>query len=155
MKKIFFISSSGGHFKQLFKLEGLMKNCDPYLILEDNKSISWISEENSNVYFIPGSVKGRAVGIYINFFKIMLISIKLFRKVKPDVIISTGSNFVLPFFICSKLFNVKSIYILTYARIYSKSLGLRLFYYLADEFIVQWEQQIKNFPKAKFFGGIY
>ena len=155
MKKIFFISSSGGHFKQLFKLESLMKNNHSYLILEDNKSISWILEQNYKVYFIPGSVKGRALGLYFNFFKIMMISIKLFIKVRPDIIISTGSNFVLPFFICSKLFSVKSIYILTYARIYSKSLGLKMFYFLADEFIVQWEDQIKNFPKAKFFGGIY
>ena len=49
----------------------------------------------------------------------------------------------------------KIIYIESFARVDNASLTGKLFYKIADVFIVQWEELLKIYPKAIYGGGIF
>ena len=57
--------------------------------------------------------------------------------------------------ILGKIFGSKVIYIETFANTNKKTATGRLIYPIADLFIVQWEEMLKLYPKAKYEGRIY
>ena len=53
-----------------------------------------------------------------------------------------------------KIFGSKIIYIETFANINKKTATGRLIYPIADLFLVQWEEMLELYPKAKYRGGL-
>jgi beta-1,4-N-acetylglucosaminyltransferase len=149
MKKICFISSSGGHFEQLKMLQPIMKT-DSFIIKE---KIDGIDMKGDNYYLQQINRKEILfiIKILFNTFKSLII----FVKEKPDIVICTGSLSTIPFCIISKAFNAKLIYIESYAKVETGSLTGRLMYLIADKFYVQWREMLNVFPNAIFKGGIY
>ena len=49
----------------------------------------------------------------------------------------------------------KVIFIESFAKKKTRTLSGRIVYPIATVFIVQWEEMLKFYPKAKYFGGIY
>ena len=84
-----------------------------------------------------------------------MISLKIFFKEKPDVVISTGVLATIPMCLICKLFKRKLIYIESFAKVTSPTLSGKLLYKYADRFYVQWESMLKIYPKAIYLGGIY
>ncbi len=76
-------------------------------------------------------------------------------KEKPDIIVSTGALVTCPISLLGKLMRKKIIYIESFARVDNASLTGKLFYKIADVFIVQWEELLKIYPKAIYGGGIF
>ena len=87
----------------------------------------------------------------INLFK----TIYLYFKIRPKYIVTTGTHTAGPMCILGKIFGSKIIYIETFANRHSKTATGRLIYKFADLFIVQWEEMLKIYPKAKLGGSIY
>ena len=83
------------------------------------------------------------------------ISLYIFFKVKPDVVITTGAHTAGPMCCIAKIFRKKIIFIETMANISKKTITGRLVYLFADLFIVQWESMLKLYPKAVYKGLIY
>ena len=79
----------------------------------------------------------------------------LFLKFKPDVVVTTGAHTCVAMCYIAKLFRKKVIYIESFARRDSKSLSGKIIYPISNLFIVQWEEMLKFYPKAKYFGSIY
>ncbi len=71
------------------------------------------------------------------------------------VIITTGTHTAGPMCYIGKIFGSKIIYIETLANSNTKTATGRLIYPIADLFIVQWEDMLKLYPKAKYWGMIY
>lgn len=80
---------------------------------------------------------------------------KVLRKEKPDLIISSGAAVAVPFFWLGKLFGAKTIYIEVFDRIDKPTVTGKMVYPVTDEFIVQWEEMKKVYPKAKNLGSIF
>ena len=82
-------------------------------------------------------------------------SVYLYFKIKPKVIVTTGTHTVGPICCLGKLFGCKIIYIETYANRNKKTATGRIIYHFADLFIVQWEEMLKLYPKAVYGGSIF
>ena len=82
------------------------------------------------------------------------MAIKILKKEKPDVIISSGAAVAVPFFYIGKIFKAKTIYIEVYDRIELPTLTGKLVYPVTDKFILQWEEQKKFYNKGVNIGGI-
>ena len=80
---------------------------------------------------------------------------KVLRKEKPDILVSSGAAVAVPFFYLGKLFGKKLIYIEVFDRVDKPTLTGRLVYPITDQFIVQWEEQLKVYPKAINLGSIF
>ena len=85
-----------------------------------------------------------------NLIKNTFVAWKVLRKEKPDILRD---------YLLSKKKNTTqanpSIYIEVFDRVDKPTLTGRLVYPIVDEFIVQWEEQLKVYPKAKNFGSIF
>ena len=79
----------------------------------------------------------------------------LLLKEKPDLIISTGADVAVSTCIFGKLMRIKMIYIESGGYVTTPSISGRLVYPFADLFIVQWEEALKNFPKAVCGGPLF
>jgi UDP-N-acetylglucosamine:LPS N-acetylglucosamine transferase len=89
-----------------------------------------------------------------NLVRNTFLAIKVLRREKPDVIISDGAAVAVPFFYIGKILRSKLIFIEVYDRIDSPTLTGRMVYPITDIFVLQWEEQKKNYKKGLFWGQI-
>ena len=147
MKKVLFISSTGGHLKELMKLEPLFKNYDYSIITEKDIATEKL-KERYRVYYVPYSTRSKIISYFFKYTFVILKSIILFIRIKPDAIVSTGTHTAIPICFLGKVFNKKIVYIETYANITRKTLTGKMIYPISDLFIVQWNEMKKLYPKA-------
>lgn len=156
MKKVLFISSTGGHLEQLLHLEETMQSYHSFIVTEKNSITKKLrSKSKHQVHFVPYFSRRRNWFWIFIFIGIIFKSLYLFIKIRPDTIVSTGAGCVIPMFFIGKLFGKKLIFIETYSRRKSKTLSGRVCYPLCDTFLVQWKSLKEIYPKAKYIGPIY
>lgn len=154
MKKVLFISSTGGHLAELLQLKSLFKKYESYLITEKTKSTKELKIDADVKYLVYGTKHHLFTYIFkflFNCFK----SLYYIIKINPDVIITTGAHTAVPMCYLGFILRKKVIYIETFANSNSKTLSGRLVYPIADIFIVQWESMLEQYPKAIYGGWIY
>lgn len=156
MKKVLFISSTGGHLSEMLQLKDLFKKYDYHIITENTKSNKNLKKKYPNkVNYLVYGTKDHKI---IYPFKLLYNSFKslfLYFKIHPDYIITTGAHTAGPMCYIAKIFGSKIIYIETFANIETKTITGKLIYPIADLFIVQWDNMLKFYPKAINGGWIY
>jgi len=100
-------------------------------------------------------INRKEIAFIPKFIGTFVKSLYILIKEKPDVIISTGALATFPVCLLGKILRKKIIYIESFARVETASLTGKLVYPFADEFIVQWEEMLLIYPKAKYGGGIF
>lgn len=148
--KVCLVGSSGGHLTHLYLLKPFWEEKERFWVTfgkEDAKSIL----ENEKMYecYFPTNRNIK------NLIKNTFLAIKIIRKEKPKLIISSGAGVAVPFFYIGKIFHAKTIFIEVFDRIDKPTITGKLVYPVTDIFIVQWEEMKKVYPKAINLGGIF
>ena len=156
MKKVLFISSTGGHLTEMMRLEQLFSEYDFRIITEYTPSAIYLEKKyagkvNYLLYGTKDHLFTYPWKLLANCFK----SLYYYVRFRPKYIITTGAHTAGPICCIGKLFGSKIIYIESFANIYTKTVTGRLIYHFADLFIVQWESMLKLYPKATYGGWIY
>ncbi len=156
MKKVMFISSTGGHLSELLQLKPLFDEYDYCLVTEKTKSTIALSEKYAGkTHYLVYGTKSHLFPYLFKFSFNILKSLFLMIKIKPDVVVTTGTHTAVPMCFLAKLLGKKVIYIETFANRKTKTKTGSLIYPIADVFIVQWESMLELYPKAVFGGWIY
>lgn len=152
-KKICLISSSGGHFEQLLMLRKLEEKYDVFITTEKTK----YNKNDKKINHYVMQVNRKELLFPIKMLIILIESLYIFLKEKPDVIISTGVLAAIPMLFIGHFFKKKIIYIESFAKINSPTMTGKLIYkkHIADRFYVQWETMKEFYPDAIYLGGIY
>lgn len=148
--KICLVGSSGGHLAHLNMLKPFWKDEERFWVTfdkEDARSI--LKDEKMYSCHFPTNRNLK------NLIKNTFLAIKVLKKEKPDVVISSGAAVAVPFFYIGKLFGAKTVYIEVFDRIDKPTVTGKLVYPVTDKFIVQWEEMKKVYPKAINFGSIF
>ena len=156
MKKVLFISSTGGHLSEMMMLNSMFKKYDYHIITEKTKATKGLKNKYKNK--INYMVYGTKDHIFVYPFKLLINSIKsvyYYFKIRPEFIVTTGAHTAGPICVLGHLFGSKIIYIETFANRKSKTITGKLIYKFADLFIVQWESMKELYPKAIYGGWIY
>jgi len=153
MKKICLISSSGGHFEQLLMLKQLEKDYKIFIVTEKTK----YNKDDKKINYFISQVNRKEILFFPKMIGIMIKSLFIFLKEKPDVVISTGVLAAIPMLFIGHVFKKKVIYIESFAKISSPTMTGNLVYKKkwADQFYVQWETMKEFYPDAICEGGIY
>ena len=156
MKKVLFISSTGGHLSEMMMLKDLFKKYDYHIITEKTKSNIKLKDKykgkvNYLIYGTKDHILTYPFKLLANCFK----SLYYYFKIRPDFIVTTGAHTAGPMCLLGHLFGSKIIYIETFANMKSKTITGSKVYKFADLFIVQWESMLKLYPKATYGGWIY
>ena len=156
MKKVLFISSTGGHFSELLQLKSLFSKYDSYIVTEKDKTNENLKREyGDKLYFLPYGTRSKLFSYIFKYLYLCIKTVILFIKIRPKYIVTTGTHTAVPMCYIGKLFGSKIIFIETFANSKSKTLSGRMIYPIANLFIVQWEEMIKLYPKAVYGGSIY
>ena len=148
--KICLVGSSGGHLAHLNMLKPFWKDQERFWVTfdkEDARSI--LKDEKMYSCHFPTNRNLK------NLIKNNFLAIKVLKKEKPNVIISSGAAVAVPFFYIGKLFGAKTVYIEVFDRIDKPTVTGKLVYPVTDKFIVQWEEMKKVYPKAINLGSIF
>lgn len=156
MKKVLFISSTGGHLTELLCLKDMFKKYDYHIVTEKNVSNMGLRKKYPNrVNYLIYGTKSHPLIYPFKLLANCFISLFIYLRVRPKVIITTGAHSAGPMCCIGKILGSKIIYIETFANIHRKTVTGRVVYHFADLFIVQWESMLKLYPKAKYGGWIY
>lgn len=147
--KILLVTSSGGHLTQLEALR-------PW----------WGAHERVWVSFDTPAVRSvlageRLIGAYHpttrnvrNLLRNTLLALRVLRRERPDVVVSTGAGVAIPFFWWSRLLGIRTLYLEVLDRIESPTVTGRLCYPVADVFMVQWDSQLSFYPAGVNVGQV-
>ncbi|MDP1695953.1 MAG: PssD/Cps14F family polysaccharide biosynthesis glycosyltransferase [archaeon] len=147
--KIAFAASAGGHLTQI-------ETIFTKRVIGDNKFIM-LTEKNSKTeklpyktYFFEQLNKNP-----LKYFLALIRCIKILKKEKIKLVITTGAEIGLVSMIAGKLLGIKTIFIETIIRVKNPTLSGRLSYPFSDIFLVQNKGMEKHYGKrAKYVGGI-
>ena len=155
-KKVLFISSTGGHLNELLQLSPLFEKYDSYIITEKDKANENLKQTyGERLYFLPYGTRAKLFTYIFKYLFLCFKTLYLYAKIRPKVIVTTGTHTAGPICILGKIFGSKIVYIETFANTNRKTATGRLLYPIADLFIVQWEEMLKIYPKAVYGGSIY
>jgi UDP-N-acetylglucosamine:LPS N-acetylglucosamine transferase len=147
--KIAIVCSSGGHLLLVHLLKDFWSEYDRFWVtFKKEDAVSLLQDEK--VYWAYFPTNRNIFNLVRNFF----VAVKVLFKEKPDIIVSTGAGVAIPFFYLGKLLRKKLVFIEAYERIETPSLTAKIVYPITDAFILQWEEQKKNFPKGTVLGQI-
>lgn len=150
--KVCFAASSGGHYEQLMMLKPLMDKYNSFILTEKTSYTTGI--DNMNSYYLQ-QVNRREKSFVVRMFFNIFISLYIFLREKPDVVVCTGVLAMIPMCLLAKIFRKKLVYIESFAKVNSPTETGRLLYKFADQFYVQWEDMLEVYPNAIYIGGIY
>ena len=148
--KVCLVGSSGGHLTHLYLLKPFWEEKERFWVTfgkDDAKSI--LEDEKMYECYFPTNRNIK------NLIKNTFLALKIIRKEKPKLIISSGAGVAVPFFYIGKIFGAKTIFIEVFDRIDKPTITGKLVYPVTDIFIVQWEEMKKVYPKAINLGGIF
>jgi UDP-N-acetylglucosamine:LPS N-acetylglucosamine transferase len=151
--KICFAASSGGHYEQLMMLEPIMKAYKNSFIISE-KTMYFTKENQIKAYLLP-QINRKEKHFIWSVLKNCIISIYVYQKEKPNVIISLGALVTIPMSLIVKIRGGKIIYIESIAKVTSPTLTGKFLYKFADRFYVQWKSMLRYYPNAIYIGNIY
>jgi UDP-N-acetylglucosamine:LPS N-acetylglucosamine transferase len=148
--KICFVGSSGGHLTHLYMLKQFWQDKDRFWVTFDKEDArSLLKGEKMYPAYFPSNRSIKA--LIINTFR----AIKILRKERPTLIITSGAAPAIPFFWIGKMLGARTIYIEVFDRIDRPTISGRLCYPVADKFLVEWEEMKKVYPKAINLGSVF
>jgi UDP-N-acetylglucosamine:LPS N-acetylglucosamine transferase len=131
------VCSSGGHLIQLHNLKPWWERHDRlWVTFEKLDSTSLLAGEQVAWAYHPTTRNLR------NLVRNTHLAWKLLRSYQPDVVVSSGAGVAFPFFLLAKLFGKRTVYVEVYC------------YPFSDLFLLQWEEQRRNYPKGKVIGSL-
>lgn len=156
MKKVLFISSTGGHLSELLQLSPLFSKYDSYIITEYDESTKNLKDKyKDKMFYLLYGTRSNLFAYFFQFTFNCIKSLYLYFKIRPKYIITTGTHTAVPMCYIGKLFRSKIIFIETYANRTQGTLAGKMVYPISNLFIVQWEEMLKVYKKAVLGGSIY
>jgi beta-1,4-N-acetylglucosaminyltransferase len=139
-------SSHGGHLNEILQLADAFTGHDIFYFCYDAETTRVLP----NASLIPNMAKNP-----IEFVKNIFRVFRLFRKERPDLIVSTGAEIALPVVFVGKLFRTKVLYVESCAQVFHPSFTGRIMYWLADEFYIQWPELLEVYgSRARLEGSL-
>jgi beta-1,4-N-acetylglucosaminyltransferase len=145
--KIMFVSSTGGHLAQILALNDVWKDHERHWVTFRKpdaeaalagEEITWAHHPTTRN--IPNALRN------------LRLAVSLVRRVRPDVMVSTGAGVAFPFFIMAKVLGIRTVYLEVFDRIDSSTMTGRLCYPLSDVFALQWPEQKSMYAKGTVIG---
>ncbi len=156
MKKVLFISSTGGHLSELMQLKKIFGRYDYHIITEKNDTTLKLKNEYGNrIDYLVYGARNYMLSYMFKFPYNIVKSLFLYFKIRPDVIVTTGAHTAVPMCYIAKIFKKKIIFIETFARVESKSMSGNMINKIADVFLVQHEEMTKVYDNSIYKGDLY
>ena len=145
--KVMLVGSGGGHLAQLLALKPWWQLLERSWVCFDGPDArDLLSGEHVSRAYSPTTRNA------FNLIRNLFLAIKVLRRERPDVIVSTGAGVAVPFFAVARLMGIPTVYIEVIDRVSTRTLTGRLVRPMASAFCVQWREQAELYPGSVVVG---
>jgi len=138
--------SHGGHLNEMLQLADAFVGHDTFYFCYDAETTRALPR----AYLIPNMARN-PFAFLRNLGRVW----RIFRRERPQLIVSTGAEIAIPVVLVGKLLRVPALYIECGAQVVTPSFTGRLMYWLAEEFYVQWPELLRAYgPRARYAGSL-
>lgn len=149
--KVCIPTSSGGHLTHMRMLVPVFdKAADRFWVTFDKEdaNTALAGERVYHCYF-PTNRNVR------NTVRNTLLAIKVLRRERPDIIVSSGAAIAVPFFLVGKIMGARTVYVEVFDRVDAPTLTGRLVRRFTDLLVVQWPEMERVYPGSVCLGPIF
>lgn len=146
---VLLVASSGGHLAQLLALRTWWQERRRTWVTFGTEDARSQLEGERTVWAHHPTTRNIP-----NLFRNFALAVRVMRRDRPEVVVSTGAAVAFPFFVIAKVMRVPTVYIEVYDRLDSPTLTGRLCRPITDLFCVQWEEQVSFYPRAQVIGSL-
>ncbi len=145
--RVLLVGSSGGHLAQLHALRPWWGSLERTWVTFDGPDArSLLVGEKVTWAYAPTTRNA------LNLLRNLWLAWRVIRRVRPSLVVSTGAGVAFPFFLVARIRGVRTVYVEVFDRVETPTLTGRLCYPLSDRFLVQWEEQVRLYPKGRVIG---
>jgi hypothetical protein len=138
--------SHGGHLAEMLRLAGAFEGHKTFYFCYDADT----TRRLPNAYRVPNMARNP-----VEFAKNISRVYRLFRRERPDLVVSTGAEIAIPVVLVAKLARVATLHVECGAQVTIPSFTGRVLYHLVDRFYVQWPELLAAYgPRARYVGSL-
>jgi beta-1,4-N-acetylglucosaminyltransferase len=147
--RVVLVASAGGHLQQIVWMRPWWERHERVWVTFDAvESREWLAGEDVEWAFHPTN---RHLG---NLARNAGLAWRVLRRVRPDLVVSTGAAVAAPFFVLGRGFGARTVFIEPYDRVDGPSLTGRLVAPLADRVVLQRPEQVRFHPRGVLLGPV-
>lgn len=144
------VGSSGGHLAQLLPLRALFAADERTWVTFPTADATGALDKEADVVWAHHPTTRNIPNLLRN----TRLAWRVLRSRRPDVIVTTGAGVALPYFVLSRFFGVRTIYIEVYDRVDTPTLTARLCGPFTDLLAVQWPEQQRLYRQTTLVGAL-
>lgn len=134
--RVLLVGSAGGHLAQLLRLRAWWSGLErTWVTFDKPDAVSLLAGEDVVWAHHPTT---RNIP---NLARNLVLAVRETRRLRPDLVVSTGAGVALPFFLVARVLRIPTVYVEVFDRIDSPTLSGRLCRPFATRFCVQWPEQ--------------
>lgn len=140
------VCSHGGHLTEMLQLSAAFSGCDTFYFCYEADTTRRLQD----AYLIPNKPYS-PVRFVANLVKL----VGIFRRERPDCLVSTGAEIAIPAFIVACIYRIPRLYIECGAQVTRPSLTGKLLVRVSTAFFVQWPELLQAYGhRARYCGSL-
>ena len=147
--RICLAASAGGHISQLLKLAASWNGYETFCVTTKGVVRNNLSQLGQ-VYVVGECNRQHPIRV----ITVLLRCLRIVFRERPDVVISTGAAAGCMLCFLGKIIGSKVVWIDSITNVERISLSGRMVRYIADLFLVQWQELAGKYKKVEFVGTV-
>jgi beta-1,4-N-acetylglucosaminyltransferase len=143
------VCSSGGHLLQMHALQQAWHEFSRVWVTFNTTDVRSLLADETVVF--AHAPTNRHIG---NLVRNLLLAIRVVRRVRPKVVLTTGAGVAVPLCWVGRLYGARVVYVESLTRIGTVSLSCRLIRPVASRIYVQWDELRSVIPSARYAGSV-
>jgi UDP-N-acetylglucosamine:LPS N-acetylglucosamine transferase len=144
---VLLVGSAGGHLAQLVRLSPWWRECTRTWVTFDKPDARSLLADEATIWAYHPTTRNIP-----NLLRNLVLAVRHVRRLKPDLVVSTGAAVAVPFFLVARILRIPTVYVEVFDRIDSSTLSGRLCRPIATRFCVQWPEQQQLYPGSVVIG---
>ena len=144
---VLLVGSAGGHLAQLVRLGPWSSGCTRTWVTFDKPDARSLLAGEAVIWAHHPTTRNLA-----NLLRNTVLALRQVRRLRPDLVVSTGAAVAVPFFLVARVLRIPTVYVEVFDRIDSPTLTGRLVRPFATRFLVQWPEQQAHYPGSLVIG---
>ncbi len=144
---VLLVGSAGGHLAQLVRLEPWWRDLTRTWVTFDKPDARSLLAGEAVIWAHHPTTRNIP-----NLLRNTRLAVKQVRRLRPDLVVSTGAAVAVPFFLVARALRIPTVYVEVFDRIDSSTMTGRICRPMSSAFCVQWPEQRELYEGSVVIG---
>ena len=153
--ELLLVCSTGGHLLQLVALREVWEDRSRVWVTFDKSDARSLLATERVIHADGPTNWTFGVRAAANHLRNLALAIRLVRRERPRLVLTTGAGLAVPFALVARLGGARVVYVESLTRVEAPSLACRLIRPFAARVYVQWPELAPRLPGARYVGNVF